>query len=123
MSNTRLREDQISEGISAGGGGYFISPDYANMSSTSKLSANGSWTVQDVGFVLITLYNQSSTAIANGLTAYINEKIVLGCNKETQNNGGVFPVSPGDVVRFQFGTGGISAISCYFIPPKYTPIN
>jgi hypothetical protein len=105
--------------VVAGENPFLVTPDYANQEATSRVSTTG-WTVEKPGFVTVNVITQGPSS---QVYIYINDKVVISAfanlKTYTDNNGGIFPVVAGDIVRF---TGGISGTYCYFIPPKFTMI-
>ena len=104
-------------------------PDYANMETTNRISANnGEWTADRDGYVFV---QGKILTTANGwwhvVTVRINCKIVAssttsqinGQIAENRHYSDTFPVSKGDVVQLSINSDPYTMeFACYFIPPK-----
>ena len=105
-------------------------PDYANMESTNRISANGgTWTVDRVGYIYFSAL--FSSALGTGaVQVQINGKVVRleGNTNISEATGGItgsiLQVGKNDVVSISsYGANNaISNIVCYFIPPRYVEL-
>jgi hypothetical protein len=119
---------QVENLIMTSGGSMIVTPDYAKMEDTNRITTNnGIWKVDRNGYVYCLLFMASQNGSSNDVNIYINNKIVartaaLGSNPQRPNLSGVFPVSKDDVVQLWYNNNIAPAepMGCWFIPPKYS---
>ncbi|MDR1300644.1 MAG: hypothetical protein LBK50_02960 [Candidatus Nomurabacteria bacterium] len=103
----------------AGGGGYFVSPDYANR-GTTDLFDSLQWTADKIGFV--TVGGSAINGGQNQVTLYVNNKIVENSRASGSTNvhaTWTIPVKVGDMVKLQIN-GTATETFCNFVPPIYS---
>jgi hypothetical protein len=105
----------------------FMVPDYANMETVNRITANnGTWTVDRNGFVRAGV-NHSGTNSGQTWASpvvYINNILVGAayCLDTGNISGytGIFPVRKGDIVKLSTNTaGGTTNFFCNYIPPAF----
>lgn len=108
----------IGEALEGGGvASRWIAPDYANIETVNRITANnGTWTADRNGYVRLII----NTFQTQGTYFYINDVAVFRVSASTGTYQNVIvPVSEGDVVKISTtSTINSGGIGCHFIPPK-----
>jgi hypothetical protein len=105
-----------------------MTPDYANMESANRITANnGTWTADRSGFVIIggTVGYSGQGAAQTICSIQINNKEAYSDSANlTSSESAAFkttlPVKTGDTVRILI-TNGNASVACYFVPPVASP--
>jgi len=99
----------------------FPVPDYANIESTNRITANNAtWTANRSGFVLL----MAGKAGANNPSFRINEVLIATVDTNWGHPAGgdisfVLPIARNDAVRINGGRN----FGCWFIPVKFVSAN
>ena len=95
---------------------FALVPDYTNMESTNRITANnGTWTVDRTGYVQVSIQATAGGSVC----CEINGKRVgqaFGSQQDILVD--VFAVNVGDVVKLFVDTGTPINLNCQYIPPK-----
>ena len=107
-----------------------MAPDYSNMESASRITANnGSWTADRTGYVYCSV-NVSTSAVWTDVSYLVNGKTIFQSGTAITRGlysplNAAFPVAIGDVVQISIANAeniNINTISCKFIPPKFISV-
>ena len=101
-----------------------MTPDYANMETVNRITANnGMWIADRVGFVK-TVISESTSGQQDHFITRINAQIMqseqVEANTGLRYQTGIYPVKAGDTVYLSIQVNNNNgAVECYFIPPKF----
>jgi hypothetical protein len=104
---------------------YFAVPDYANIETVNRISANGgTWTADRSGYVKV-YCSFANTNNNGGSDLWFVNNVGIAGSMRFQDTGqmeftSVVKVAKGDVVMFSVNSNWtVALVKCFFIPPKF----
>jgi hypothetical protein len=101
-----------------------IVPDYSNQETVNRITANnGTWTVNRNGFVNLKVIAANITpAVFKINNVVVDDSGIQNNTGYNTKSSGIYAVAANDIIQISV-TGSFVSCSCYFIPPKITPVS